>query len=85
MGRTTKAYADARGRLHADPETATLHDLAAMLGSAPNDTVIARVIFTRREAIERLFEEHDQMIESGGESTDGDMFDLVPHRAITKE
>ena len=67
MARKGTGYFDAKGQFFKSAEAATASDLAAMLGQigegeslAPG---IAHTLLERREEIERLFAEHDAMVE----------------------
>lgn len=58
------AFCDSKGGLHASLEEATLKDLAAVLGRVGDEggmtAGVAKLIFDKREDIERIFAEHDQ-------------------------
>lgn len=60
------AYRDSRDGLHASAERATLSDLALVLGRVGEDggltMGVARMIFDKREDLERVFAEHDAMV-----------------------
>lgn len=60
------AYRDSKGSLHTNPEKATLEDLAAVLGRVGDEggmtSGVARMIFDKRQEIERVFGEHDAMV-----------------------
>ncbi|WP_238401928.1 hypothetical protein [Altererythrobacter sp. C41] len=60
------AYRDSRGELHATAERATLADLASVLGRVGEDggmtNGVAKLIFDRRDDIERVFAEHDAIL-----------------------
>lgn len=61
------AYRDAKGGLHASPEKATLEDLANILGRVGEEggmtAGVAKLIFGKRLEIERVFQEHDTVVE----------------------
>jgi hypothetical protein len=60
------AYRDDKGGLHSTPEKATLADLAGVLGRVGEEggmtAGVAKLLFDKREEIERVFAEHDRMI-----------------------
>ncbi|AXB78458.1 hypothetical protein [Novosphingobium sp. P6W] len=62
------AYRDSKGGLHSSAERATLEDLAGVLGRVGDEGGmtggVARMIFDKREEIERVFAEHDALIAS---------------------
>ncbi len=62
------AYRDSKGGLHGSPERASLEDLAAVLGRVGDEggmtAGVARMIFDKRQEIERVFAEYDGMIAS---------------------
>lgn len=62
------AYRDSKGYLHTSPEKATLEDLASVLGRVGDEggmtSGVARMIFDKRQEIERVFAEHDAMVEA---------------------
>ena len=67
MAKMGTAFFDNKGSFHKTPEEATVSDLAALLGKigegeslAPG---IAQTLLTRRGELERLFAEHDAMLE----------------------
>ena len=66
MAAECTAYRDAKGGLHANPEKATLEDLANVLGRVGEEggmtAGVAKLIFEKRQEIERVFLEHDAMI-----------------------
>lgn len=66
MAHRGTGFFDARGHFYKTPEEATVSDIASLLGKigdgeslAPG---IAQTLLARREEIERLFSEHDQMV-----------------------
>ena len=68
MATECTAYRDTKGGLHATPEKATLADLAGVLGRVGEEggmtAGVAKLIFDKREEIERVFLEHDEMLAS---------------------
>ncbi|AIT82245.1 hypothetical protein [Novosphingobium pentaromativorans] len=64
------AYRDSKGGLHASLEKATLEDLAAVLGRVGDEggmtAGVAKLIFEKRDEIERVFAEHDQLAPDEG-------------------
>lgn len=62
------AYRDTKGNLHGSLEKATLEDLAGVLGRVGDEggmtAGVARMIFDKRNEIERVFAEHDAMVNS---------------------
>ncbi len=80
MASECMAYRDAKGGLHSSAERATLEDLAAVLGRVGDEggmtSGVARMIFDKRAEIERIFAEHDSMVEAApqkplGKETNG--------------
>lgn len=80
MASECMAYRDAKGGLHSSAERATLEDLAAVLGRVGDEggmtSGVARMIFDKRTEIERIFAEHDAMLEAApaklpGKETNG--------------
>lgn len=75
MARKGTGYFDRKGQFFKTPRDATASDIAALLGQigdgeslAPG---IAQMLIERRSDIERLFEEHDEMMaEHEGNVTD---------------
>ena len=74
MARKGTAFFDSRGQYFKTAEEATVSDLAAMLGKigdgeslAPG---IAFMLLERREDLERIFAEHDRLLEAGGVEID---------------
>lgn len=65
MATECTAYRDNKGGLHPTPERATLADLADVLGRVGEEggmtSGVAKLIFEKREEIERVFAEHDHM------------------------
>lgn len=77
MATECTAYRDNKGGLHPTPDRATLADLADVLGRVGEEggmtAGVAKLIFEKREEIERVFAEHDQMVhDTSGEA------DVVP-------
>lgn len=66
MATECTAYRDSKGGLHGSPEKATLEDLAGVLGRVGDEggmtAGVAKLIFEKRNEIERVFLEHDAMI-----------------------
>lgn len=60
------AFRDSKGGLHASLEEATLKDLAAVLGRVGDEggmtAGVAKLIFDKRQEIERIFAEHDELV-----------------------
>lgn len=66
MARKGIGFFDSRGHFFKSPEDATISDIASLLGKvgegeslAPG---IAHILLSRREELEKLFAEHDQMM-----------------------
>jgi hypothetical protein len=66
MANCGTAYFDSKGHFFKSPEEATVSDLAGLLGRvgegeslAPG---IAHILLQKRDEIERIFADHDQMI-----------------------
>jgi hypothetical protein len=66
MARKGIGFFDTKGHFFKSPEEATVSDIAALLGKvgegeslAPG---IAHILLRRREELEKLFAEHDQMM-----------------------
>ncbi|GFM29107.1 hypothetical protein [Novosphingobium sp. PY1] len=61
------AFRDSKGGLHASLEEATLKDLAAVLGRVGDEggmtAGVAKLVFEKRQEIERILAEHDQLTE----------------------
>ena len=59
------AFRDSRGGLHASLEEATLKDLASVLGRVGDEggmtAGVAKLILDKRQDIERIFAEHDEL------------------------
>ena len=74
MATECTAYRDGKGALHATPEKATLADLADVLGRVGEEggmtAGVAKLLFEKREEIERVFEEHDAMLAASSASDD---------------
>lgn len=68
MATECTAYRDSKGGLHSTPEKATLADLAGVLGRVGEEggmtAGVAKLLFDKREEIERVFQEHDAMLAS---------------------
>ena len=73
MARSGRGYFDRKGQFFKTPKEATASDLAALLGQigegeslAPG---IAHTLLEKREQIEALFVEHDEMMAEAAEET----------------
>ena len=73
MAKSGRGYFDRKGHFFKTPKEATASDLAALLGQigdgeslAPG---IAHSMLEKREAIEALFGEHDQMMAEAADET----------------
>ncbi|ALC12283.1 hypothetical protein LH20_10005 [Sphingopyxis sp. 113P3] len=70
------AYRDDKGGLHPTPERATLADLASVLGRVGEEggmtAGVAKLIFEKREDIERVFAEHDHMLAAAAAAGEAD-------------
>lgn len=81
MATECTAYRDEKGGLHTTPEKATLADLAGVLGRVGEEggmtAGVAKLLFDKREEIERVFAEHDKMLTSA-EPVPGERGDVVP-------
>lgn len=70
MATECTAYRDTKGSLHPTPERATLADLADVLGRVGEEggmtAGVAKLLLEKREAIERVFAEHDVMLANIG-------------------
>ncbi|WP_447756436.1 hypothetical protein [Sphingopyxis fribergensis] len=68
MATECTAYRDTKGGLHSTPEKATLADLAGVLGRVGEEggmtAGVAKLLFDKRDEIERVFLEHDAMLAS---------------------
>lgn len=66
MATECTAYRDDKGGLHPTAERATLADLAGVLGRVGEEggmtAGVAKLIFEKREDIERIFAEHDNIL-----------------------
>ncbi len=86
MATECTAYRDGKGALHATAEKATLADLADVLGRVGEEggmtAGVAKLLFEKREQIERVFTEHDVMIESSLDR-DGESGDVVPIKSAS--
>lgn len=62
------AFRDSKGGLHASLEEATLKDLAGVLGRVGDEggmtAGVAKLILDKRQEIERIFAEHDELARS---------------------
>lgn len=78
MAKKSTGYFDNRGNFHETAQSATVSDIAALMGHVGEDNNeslapgIARFILERRAEIERIYSEHDELIAedlaaSGGE------------------
>lgn len=74
MATECTAYRDSSGGLHSTPAKATLADLASVLGRVGEEggmtAGVAKLMFDKREEIERVFSEHDHMVASGNGDAD---------------
>ena len=68
MAMQCTAFRDSKGGLHATLEKATLEDLAGVLGRVGDEggmtAGVAKLIFDKRQQIERIFAEHDEIVRS---------------------
>lgn len=68
------AFRDSRGGLHATLEEATLKDLASVLGRVGEEggmtAGVAKLILDKRQDIERIFSEHDELVSSDPDNGD---------------
>ncbi len=68
MAKQGTAYFDGAGRFFSTADEATMSDLAAILGRVgEGDSLapgIAKLLFQKRQMIEQVFAEHDQMGQS---------------------
>lgn len=66
MAKTGTCFFDVKGVAHRNPEDATKADIAALLGKVGGgDSLapgIATIIMEKRRDIERIFREHDDMM-----------------------
>jgi len=85
MATECTAYRDGKGSLHPTPERATLADLADVLGRVGEEggmtSGVAKLIFEKREEIERVFAEHDAILASSAPTQDA-AGDVVPIKGI---
>lgn len=79
-------FFDSRGAFFKTPEDATLSDLAALFGKlgehdglAPG---LAHLMLERRDDIERIFAEHDEMRQALAEQESGKVTSLEEERLI---
>ncbi len=74
MATECTAYRDSAGGLHSTPAKATLADLASVLGRVGEEggmtAGVAKLMFDKREEIERVFAEHDHMVALGNGDAD---------------
>jgi hypothetical protein len=81
MATECTAYRDSKGGLHLTPEKATLADLAGVLGRVGEEggmtAGVAKLLFEKREEIERVFMEHDKML-AAASGTSGTGADVIP-------
>jgi hypothetical protein len=75
------AYRDDKGGLHSAPEKATLADLAGVLGRVGEEggmtAGVAKLLFDEREELERVFAEHDRMVDAA-DTAPGEGGDVIP-------
>ena len=68
------AYRADKGGLHSTPEKATLADLAGVLGRVGEEggmtAGVAKLLLDKRQEIERVFAEHDRMVEAAGTASE---------------
>ena len=66
MARKGIGFFDERGHFFKTPDEATISDLAALLGRiGDGDSLapgIAQILLSRRDELDRLFAEHDEMM-----------------------
>lgn len=64
-------YFDSKGHYFKTPDEATLSDLAGLLGRmGDGDSLapgIAKILFDKRDEIEEVFRDHDEMMQSNRE------------------
>lgn len=81
MATECTAYRDNKGSLHPTADRATLADLAHVLGRVGEEggmtAGVAKLIFEKREEIERVFAEHDAML-TVDTSSEGAAAEVVP-------
>lgn len=81
MATECTAYRDGKGSLHPTPDRATLADLADVLGRVGEEggmtAGVAKLIFEKREDIERVFAEHDVML-CNAVATQNESAEVVP-------
>lgn len=81
MATECTAYRDNKGALHPTPERATLADLAHILGRVGEEggmtAGVAKLILEKREKIERIFAEHDAML-NADTSSESDAAEVLP-------
>ena len=70
MANCGSAYFDVKGQFYRTPEEATISDLSGVLGRVGDmeglSTGIAKILLERREQIERILADHDEMIRLRG-------------------
>lgn len=75
------AYRDGKGGLHSTPEKATLSDLSSVLGRVGEEggmtAGVAKLILDKRAELERVFAEHDRMVEAAA-AAEHDGAEVVP-------
>ena len=65
MAKVVTAFADSKGKLHSTACAATISDLAELFGHAEGmATGIARTIMDKREEIEHIFSEYDEVVDA---------------------
>lgn len=66
MARKGIGFFDSKGHFFKSPEEATVSDIASLLGKVGDGESlapgIAHILLNRREDLEKLFAEHDQMM-----------------------
>ncbi len=82
MARKGIGFFDERGHFFKTPDEATISDLAALLGKigdgeslAPG---IAQTLLSRREDLDRLFAEHDEMMSGQTHTLGHNVSNLAP-------
>ncbi len=77
MAISGKGYFDSRGQFFKSPEEATTSDLASVLGRIGEAeglaSGIANILLQKREEIERIYAEHDNMIGASGSTHLGEI------------
>ncbi len=59
MGKKLTAFANSKGNLFPAPDDATVSDMALLFDSID----LGRKVFEQRKEIERIFAEHDEMLQ----------------------